>query len=142
MFLDDSGQKLLEEARANCARLGLDKNWLLPDGKETRIILWRGDRVNDTLLLMLRSRGYKGMNDGLSLVISDSSVDQVRSSLASLVTEEAVDPVALASSVQNKVREKWDSLLPEDLLNVNFASSWLEIDGAIEALRAQFDSRV
>jgi len=137
-FLDETGQMLLQEARGNYARLGLDNNWLLQDGNETRIILWRGDQVNDTLLLMLQSLGYKGMNDGVSVVISDSTVEPVRSSLAFLAAQESMDPVELASSVQNKVREKWDGLLPNNLLDVNFASSCLNVHGALDALRAHF----
>jgi ATP-dependent Lhr-like helicase len=134
-FLDETGQMLLQEARGNYARLGLDDNWLLQDGNETRIILWRGDKVNDTLLLMLQLIGYKGINDGVSVLISDSTVEKVRSSLAFLSAQKPVDPVGLASSVQNKVREKWDGLLPNDLLDVNFASSCLNVAGVLDALK-------
>jgi ATP-dependent Lhr-like helicase len=137
-FLDETGQLLLREARENYARLALDNNWLLQDGSETRIILWRGDQVNDTLLLMLRSLGYKGMNDGVSIVILDSTVEQLRSSLASLAAQKFMDPEELAASVQNRVREKWDDLLPDGLLNVNFASSCLNVDAALGTLKTHF----
>ena len=140
-FLDETGQMLLQEARGNYARLGLDDNWLLQDGNETRVILWRGDKVNDTLLLMLQSIGYKGLNDGVSVLISDSTVEKVRSSLAFLSAQKPVDPVGLASSVQNKVREKWDGLLPNDLLDVNFASSCLNVAGALDALKVHFTAQ-
>ena len=140
-FLDETGQMLLREARENYARLGLETNWLLQEGSETRIILWRGDRVNDTLLLMLQSLGYKGMHDGASLVISNAPVEKVKGSLALLSARESMDPVALASSVKNKVREKWDGLLPADLLDVNFASSCLNVEGTISALRTHFSAQ-
>ena len=140
-FLDETGQMLLREARGNYARLDLDNNWLLQHGDETRIILWRGDQVNDTLLLMLQSLGNKGMNDGVSVVISDSTMEKVRSSLEFLAAQDSMDPVELASSVQNKVREKWDGLLPDDLLNVNFASSCLNVDGALDALKVHFTAQ-
>jgi ATP-dependent Lhr-like helicase len=141
-FLDETGQMLLQEGRGTYARLGLESNWLLQDGNETRIILWRGDRVNDTLLLLLQSLGYKGLSDGVSVLILDSTVENVRTSLASLSAQKSVDPVVLASSVQNKVREKWDGLLPSDLLDVNFASSYIDIDGALGALRTHFTGQV
>jgi hypothetical protein len=90
---------------------------------------------------MLQSPGYKRLNDGVSVVISDSTVEKVRSSLAFLSAQESVDPVGLASSVQNKVREKWDGLLPNDLLDVNFASSCLNVVGTLDAVRTHFTAQ-
>jgi hypothetical protein len=39
------------------------------------------------------------------------------------------NPEQLAETVENKVKEKWDSLLPEQLLNKTFASRELDIEG-------------
>jgi hypothetical protein len=36
--------------------------------------------------------------------------------------------------VENKIREKWDGLLPEDLLNASFASANLDVQGAKNAM--------
>ena len=137
-FLDETGQSLLQEARATYLRLNLENNWLLQDGKETRIVLWRGDRVHDTLVLMMQSLGFKGTNDGVSIGIADSTVERVKNSLASLAAQKSINPIGLAASVKNKEREKWDGLLPDDLLNLNFAASCLDVDGALDALRTHF----
>ena len=138
-FLDPTAQKLLNEARANYARLGLDHTWLLQMGADVEIILWRGDAVNDTLLLMLLARGLRSMNDGVAICVKDASVDNVREVLEAFRAEGAVDPLALASTVLNKVREKWDHLLPEDLLNASFASANLDTIGVQEALKKHLE---
>jgi hypothetical protein len=66
-------------------------------------------------------------------------VDKVREVLEAFRAEGAVDPLALASTVLNKVREKWDYLLPEELLNASFASANLDTTGVQEALDKQLE---
>jgi ATP-dependent Lhr-like helicase len=136
-FLDSSGQDLLKEARENYHRLGLDRHWLLQMGNEVHVLLWRGDRTNDTLLLMLTARGMNGMSEGLSVSIKDTTVSQLREVLATISNEPPVTTTRLAATVQNKVREKWDHLLPEELLDASFSSSSLDVAGVHHALKDQ-----
>jgi hypothetical protein len=79
------------------------------------------------------------MNDGVAICVKDASVGNVREVLEAFRAEGAVDPVALASTVLNKVREKWDYLLPADLLNASFASANLDTAGVQEALDKQLE---
>jgi hypothetical protein len=39
--------------------------------------------------------------------------------------------------VKNTMREKWDYLLPAELLNASFASSYLDVSGMRTAVREQ-----
>jgi hypothetical protein len=41
--------------------------------------------------------------------------------------------------VLNKIREKWDFLLPEELLNASFASANLDTAGVQEALEKHLE---
>ena len=79
------------------------------------------------------------MNDGVAICVKDASVDNVREVLEAFRAEGAVDPLALASTVLNKIREKWDYLLPEDLLNASFASANLDTIGVQEALKKHLE---
>jgi ATP-dependent Lhr-like helicase len=133
-YLDDTGQQLLREARENYTRLDLEHNRILASGSQTQIFLWRGDRVNDTLALMLLDHGLKGVNEGLYVSVTDSNVGRVRKVLNELRGEKAGTPDSLAKKVKNKLREKWDLLLPPELLNASFASTYIDVDGAKEAL--------
>jgi ATP-dependent Lhr-like helicase len=132
-FLDQTGQALLQEARENYARRDLDHNWILNTGTNSQIILWAGDRVNDTLALMLLERGFEAVNEGLCVTVREPEVSRVRDVLGQIKSSEA-DPVAIASAVQNKCREKWDYLLPAGLLDASFASSSLDVPGMKDSL--------
>jgi ATP-dependent Lhr-like helicase len=133
-FLDQTGQILLQQARENYARLELDRNWILQSGSDTQIFLWKGDCVHDTLLLMLLDRGYRGMNEGICISLKDTTVQLVREALGAASGQETIDPVYLASTVENRFREKWDQLLPPDLLDASFASSYIDVRGVRDAL--------
>jgi ATP-dependent Lhr-like helicase len=133
-FLDESGLNLLREARENYARLGLDRQWIRQVGNQTQILLWKGDRINDTLLLLLLAQGFRGLNEGLCVSLDGTTPDQVREALQKIAAADPIEPEALARSVKNKFREKWDHLLPEDLLDASFASSYLDLPGVRKVL--------
>jgi ATP-dependent Lhr-like helicase len=136
-FLDAAAQLLVEEARTNYRRFNLDHEWIIQSGAETQVFLWRGDAVNDTLLFMLHARGLFGINEGLSISLRNTTVENVRRELRSIREEAPIDPVMLATKIKNPIREKWDHLLPPDLLSANFASSSLDINGVMATLEGQ-----
>lgn len=133
-FLDGAGQRLLQEARDNYARLDLDTVWLRQTGDKVEVLLWKGDRVNDTLVLHLMDMGFHGTNDGLYLTLEGTSVNLVETTLRQMIVCEPPDPVTLAGTVQNKIRQKWDGLLPEPLLSSSFASSYLDVPGMVQGI--------
>ena|ERR1035438_5950118 len=137
-FLDPVGQSLLKEARDNYVRLGLDTEWIRQVGNHTQVLLWKGDRINDTLLLMMIARGFKGMNEGLCLSFDGSAVSDIESALKIIANSEPIEGCLLARSVQNKIREKWDMMLPESLLEENFASTYLNTSGVARVLVEKF----
>ena len=136
-FLDETAQLLLQEARANYVRLNLDHEWIIQAGAETQVFLWSGDPVNDTLLFMLQARGLFGISEGICISLRNTTVDSVRRELKSICEQEPIDPMVLAAEVKNPIREKWDHLLPPDLLSASFASSYLDVEGVRAALKKQ-----
>ena len=77
------------------------------------------------------------MNEGICITLKDTVVELVLEKLRVLSSQISVDPVQLATTVENKFREKWDQLLPPDLLNASFASSCLDVNGVYDALAGQ-----
>ena len=133
-FLDKMAQKFLQEARDTYQRLNLDDCFVRSNGNQIQLFLWKGDRVQDTLVLMLHTKGLRGLNEGICVTIANTTEADVSRILGELVRAEPMDAKALAATVRAKAREKWDSLLPEDLLNATFASENLDVAGALGAL--------
>jgi len=135
-FLDESAQAMLLEARHAYRRLGLDRVSIIPCGNGVSVFTWRGDWVNDTLALMLNTRNLRANNEGLSISVHEADPEVVVRALSGIGHGTLPLGEELATFVQNKQKGKWDALLPEPLLCKNFASSELDVDGAVAAAAA------
>lgn len=127
-FLDEEGQRMLQEARDNFNRLGLDGLRFIKLGRSTHILHWSGDAEANTLVLWLVARGLRAVQEGLAISVMDADSVEVEGWVASFESDPGMTAEALAATVANKASEKWDYLLPEGLLNANYASMFLKRD--------------
>ena len=132
-FLDSRATECLEEARNVFRRLELDKQVLVPAGKELLVFLWQGDWIQDTLALMLSARGLDAFNMGLYLSVRGVSSEEWLKTLRTLV-EKPPSEAELMAKVLNPRQEKWDFLLPDGLLYRNYASQHLDIEGTVKLI--------
>lgn len=134
-FLDKAAAQLLAEARQNYHGLGLEKTWVREAGTEVHVFWWKGDRINDTLALMLQAHKLPAINQGLYLEVRGADQSGVMAVLRELSEIPDTHGAHFAASVQNKIREKWDGLLSDDVLEASFVSNSLDIEGTLAALR-------
>jgi len=134
-YLDAKAVRLLAEGRANFGRFGLGSDPVLERGADTLIFPWRGDRIMSTLAVALAATGTgtSVAADGVCLTMTGASRADAIARLRSLA-DSAPDPLALAASVQNKIVEKYDDFLSEELLSIAYAARSLDVDGAWPAL--------
>lgn len=132
-FLDSRATECLEEARNVFGRLELDKQVLVPAGKELLVFLWQGDWIQDTLALMLSARGLDAFNAGPYLSVRGVSSEEWLKTLRTLV-ETPPSEAELMAKVLNPRQEKWDFLLPDGLLSRNYASQHLDIEGTVKLI--------
>lgn len=135
VFLDAQARGLLTEARENFNRLGLAQTRLLPQGSTIYLFCWMGDWVLDTLVAMLHAKGMKATNEGIAIVIYNSSPDEVQKCLCALLKEGLPDSYKLARSVANKATEKYDLFLTDELLSADYAASKFDAEGAFNSLK-------
>jgi ATP-dependent Lhr-like helicase len=128
-FLDASGQRLLDEARRYYREAGLATRRWVTDGRETVLLTWTGDWVNDALVLLLGLRGFRCTNEGIGVSVS-AEPSRVLDALDEIQQADETDAEALLVNAKNLFREKWDWALPPALLRKSYASSWLDLTGA------------
>lgn len=131
-FVDSEGSRLLKEARRHYAAAGFSTQTLVPAGSSALLLTWRGDQVNDALALLLGRYGLTATNEGLAVRVYQPDRDRVLDALGEIAAEAETDPGVILSGVRNLFREKWDWALPEGLLQKSFASSLLDLQGAVE----------
>jgi ATP-dependent Lhr-like helicase len=139
VYLDATARGLLGEACLYFTDNDLDSRSVVPAGTETVIFTWMGDRVNDTIRLLLAHVGHTAQTEGPCIRVLASETDTL-AALEQIVSEPALDPLLLAAEVKNKWSEKYDWLLDEPLLNAEFACRKLNVPAAHAVLRQVLDS--
>jgi ATP-dependent helicase Lhr and Lhr-like helicase len=134
MFLDTNAKNLLAEARNNFTQYGLDKTYILANETQSLLFCWQGDTVMNTILVQLLARGLKVCRDGLVITVDKLSPAELMMHLGELANEGPANAVELAATVVNKVIEKYDHCLSEELLCFNYAASHLDTQKAWEML--------
>ncbi|MBD2066947.1 DEAD/DEAH box helicase [Leptolyngbya sp. FACHB-671] len=130
IFLDAIAHDLLSEARTNFNRFHLANTPLLSNGQQTLLFCWKGDLVMNTILVQLQAKGLRVGRDAIALTIEETTPAKVLKELRAIAAKPPVNPVVLAATVRNKISEKYDPFLSEELLCQNYASSYLDTRGA------------
>ena len=135
-YLDATGRDLLAEARANFRRLELNKHSLLPQGRDTWIFPWIGDRGLNTLGMLFRSLQVEPFRFGPAFYLADKSIQATQECVEELKSLGRPEPETLATEILNKRTEKHHRYLSEELLNADYASSQLDVDRVWEVVQA------
>jgi ATP-dependent Lhr-like helicase len=138
-YLDTEAVDLLEEGRVHFERLDLENQNLIQQGEHTILFVWAGDRVVNTIHLLLAERGYNASKAGMTLQVRDCRPSELFNDLCEIMTSQPPEPAELAETVENKIIDKHDRYLAEELLNSNYASKRLDINGALNAINAIVD---
>jgi ATP-dependent Lhr-like helicase len=130
IYIDDKSVKLLAEARGCFQSNKLDDARVINDNGDIIIFTWKGSEANRTLNLMLVSNGLKSVVKDFCIVVSESSIDEVKEILKAISSNKSISAESLASMCPNKIVEKHDVYLTEELLCKNYASRFLSVDKA------------
>jgi ATP-dependent Lhr-like helicase len=129
-YLDPTARTLLGEGRDIFRRFGHADQSIFGWGKQTLLFPWRGDRIMNTLLVALASRGLQVGQDGVCLTVKGTTPTGLWTLIHELAEAPQPDPLALARTVRAKARDKYDRYLGEDLLNLAYATRALDVPAA------------
>ena len=133
-YLNVTAQTLLAEGRAAFHAMGHATHRIFGRGTETTLFPWRGDRIMNTLAVVLASRGLQVGQDGLAITVGNCPPEGLWQLIRDLAASPALDPVALAATVRVKAHDKYDRYLSDDLLDVAYAARALDVPGAWDTL--------
>lgn len=132
-YLHHDAAKLLEGARTFASKLGIvNRPWLEGSG-DCLVFPWTGTKGMEALKLCAELDGIEFEARSLSINYKVSG-DALRLHLAK-VAEQAFDPVALAAALKARHRDKFDHLVPDDLLDLSNSLRSLSVDDAADAAR-------
>ena len=134
-YLDSTACSLLSEARLHFTQYSLATRSLIGCGAETVFFTWMGDRITDTVRLLLAHAGLIGQAEGPCIRVFAPEAD-TRAALKMIASEPPPDPLLVAAEVKNKWSEKYDWALDQPLLNAEFASRKIDVLGAHTLVRS------
>ena len=141
-YLNDKARDLLREARRNFRLYKLHQEKVVESGEDILLFGWVGDLELSTLAVMLTNAGVKVSKEGIYLNVREAGRGQVDALLFAIATGEPIAPEDLAMFAENKVDEKYDHLLSERLLNLEYAKKNIRVSGAIALARDLLDMPV
>ena len=131
----DEAVEMLGEGRDAFARYELERTAILEQGRETLVLPWRGDKIMNTLAVLLHAAEVSAEHERVALVVPGCSTGQLRALFAALASRP--EPVAheLAAEVPVKQLDKHDRFLDEELLAHSYAARLLDVPQAWATLR-------
>ena len=126
-WIDDEAAQLLSEGRAAFARLGLASSGVISCGKDTFVVPWRGDKILNTLAVVLQTHQVRAMKDDLALVVEEIGSASLQDLLGQIADGPTPEPVDLATGVPCLELDKHDHYLTHELLTHSYAARFLDV---------------
>ncbi|MEI2718952.1 MAG: DEAD/DEAH box helicase [Gemmatimonadales bacterium] len=136
IWLDQAASRLLGEGRSAWRRLGLADTPLIPVGRGSMVFPWMGDRALTTAAQLLSGHGLPTDVEGPALMMQKDPPERVAGIASDILDAPLPDPVMLAGTMKNGLREKWDWVLGGDLLAEAMVAQTIDMAGAERVLRA------
>ena len=131
-FMDRTAKRLFSEGLRSFRDMGLANNRVIGLGKDVCLIPWMGDKIVNTLSVLLVMGGYNADKFAGVVEIESAKSSDVSGYLKSFNEDSKPTNAELAKLVNNKQTEKYDHLLPEELLNEDYGARAFDIDGTID----------
>ena len=137
-YLDKGAENLLNSARSEFRRLGLERRSICGTAERGRVIAtWAGSIKTSTLALRLRAMGYTvATHDGFLDVNYNEGIRPAEEALQEIAFSDGISAEGLLPSSANFMTEKFHPYLSPDLLLIEAASSRLDLEALPELARS------
>lgn len=133
--LDKTAKANFERGREYFFSYQLDKKVLITGPTGLMLFPWRGDRVLQTVVLMLNKASVSASRVNAHIELDFASIDNLKTAVVSILMKGEVDPKELLKKVKNLDWEKFNCYLPEDLKFITYAHTHLDVKGALDFFR-------
>ena len=129
-WLDRNAQELLVEGRIAFRRLRLCDSTVLVTDSSVQLFPWTGDTALFTAMIALRAEGIEASVEGPAIQVPRVGAEEVAAAIRRLLANTPPSAEELAAFIQNRVIDKWDWVLDDELACEAAAARLLDVDGA------------
>ena len=126
-FLDPTARQLVAEARTTYDRLGLRHSFIARHEGQLLLFPWVGEKKQRALVLALIHADLEPEPLGIAIGMSVEHRAGLEKALKALAEGDVPSAVELAAMVENKVVEKFDPFLGDELLDQAWAHDRLDV---------------
>lgn len=126
-FADRMANSLFEESLDFFNRAGLSSTPLLEYGGSVYLFSWKGDKVVNTLEVLLIIKGFTVSSGAGVIEIENASTNDVLNAFKGILESELPEEKDLAKYIEDKFTEKFDEFLPYELLCKGFGRKFFDI---------------
>jgi ATP-dependent Lhr-like helicase len=126
-YLDSASKQFLVEARETYDRMGLRHSDVARHDGQVLLFPWVGERKQQALILALSRAELAPAPLGIAIGVGAEHEGALVRALGSLAVGPPPDAVELPKLVENKIVEKFDAFLGDDLLQLAWARDRLDV---------------
>ena len=132
--LDKQARANFEAGRRCFFNYKLDSQVMVSGPSGLALFPWKGDRILDTLVLLLSKQSIVANRSGSHIELDYASLDNLKTAVHNILREGEVEPQELLKKVKNLDWEKFNCYLPVELKYITYAHTHLDIPGALTFL--------
>jgi len=134
-FLNEEARNLFTEGLYYFRKLELEKNWIIQEGENVYIFSWMGDKIVNTLVMILVQAKYKATRLAGIIEVEKVEINEIINYLKKFLKMKAPTNKDLAKDIKDKYTEKYDDWLPENLLTEGYGRKVFDVEATIKWLR-------
>jgi|AntRauTorcE11897_2_1112592.scaffolds.fasta_scaffold02764_3 ATP-dependent Lhr-like helicase len=134
-YLNFQAKELLEEGRKYFNVYNLSKSNFLENGNDILIFVWKGSVIQNTLMLLLMNEGLNVAIESAAILVRDTKKEGLVQIIEKMIESEKPDPLELVENVKNKENEKFDYLLPNKLLDLEYHNRFIALGDTLGYLK-------
>ena len=130
IYLDKQAKVFVEEGIEYFHKMRLDKVTLLQNSDVLHLFPWRGDKITNTIMMLLRNEGLLADCFGGVIDIAHCTEDSFRIAIDNILQKPKPKAVNLANNIADTILEKHDLFLPKEMRDLNYGEKFFDVDGA------------
>lgn len=134
IYLDKQAKTLAEEGIGYFHVMRLDTVKLFQNGNVLHLFPWRGDKITNTITMLLRNEGLLADSFGGVIDVTHCTEDSFRIAIDNVLQKPKPKAANLANNIADTILGKHDLFLPKEMRDLNYGEKFFDIDGAWEWL--------
>ena len=133
-FIDETARQLFQQSINTFNKNQLHHQYLTRHNGVCYLFTWDSDKVVNTLSALLLQQGFNVEIYAGVICIANSELSDIEQFLSTL-SERVLTANEIATTVPDKIVEKYDEYLPEELLTASYGSKMFDIEAMREWLK-------